>query len=179
VRNLLLKVRAPGDDVMHATSNTAGRKRKLTALPLLVVLFAISFTMLIKLVIEQDKTIDAERSLIRLLSDDNAALSDLHKHATLLPKKSSGRANTEIELENPANSSDRASSAPVAPNQDRSNEVQLNQFRSAPGQTSQVPASKAGLPANTKTDRKARKRQVQPPAELSDPSDMRRALFSI
>ena len=41
---------------MNATANAATkRKRKLTALPLLVVLFVISYFLLTKLVIEQDK----------------------------------------------------------------------------------------------------------------------------
>ncbi|HUK48018.1 MAG TPA: hypothetical protein VLW06_10515 [Terriglobales bacterium] len=171
---------------MNATSNAAaGRKPKLTALPLLVILLAIAYGMLAKLVIEQDRMIDAQRSLIRLLSDDNVALSYLHKHTSVLPKKSAGN-DIEIEFENPVarNSKSKGSSA-----QNRSDQVELNQFPSAQVQTNQVqtnqvqtsrvPSTKTGPQANTKTDRKARRKSVPPPAELTDPSDQRRVLFSI
>ena len=166
---------------MNATSNAAaGRKPKLTALPLLVILLAIAYGMLAKLVIEQDKMIDAQRILIRLLSDDNVALSYLHKHSSVLPKKSAGN-DIEIEFENPVarNSKSTGSSA-----QNRSDQVELNQFPSAQVhtnqvQTNQVPSTKTGAQANTKTDHKARRKSVPPPAELTDPSDQRRVLFSI
>ena len=58
---------------MDAIANAATKhKRKLTALPLLVVLFVISYLVLTKLVIEQDKTIDSQRSMIHMLFKDNA-----------------------------------------------------------------------------------------------------------
>ena len=166
---------------MDATSNAAaGRKRKLSALPLLVVLLAIAYGMLAKLVFLQDKTIEAQRSLIHLLFDDNVSLSYLHKHTAILPKSSARHGDIQIEFENPVaeNSKSDSSAAQVPPHQNRSDQVELNQFPSAQDRTNQVPSSKSGSQANTKRDRNTRKRQA-PPAELTDPSDTRRVLFSI
>jgi hypothetical protein len=81
---------------MDAIVNAATkRKRKLTALPLLVVLFVLSYFLLTKLVIEQDKMIDAQLSLIHTLFKDNAYLNTLHKHAGELSKKAKARRNSQ------------------------------------------------------------------------------------
>ena len=160
---------------MNAIVNAATRrKRKLTALPLLVVLFVISYFLLTKLVIEQDKTIDSQRSLIHMLFKDNVYLSMLHKHAGVSSKKARG--GSQLQAGNPASqnqSSPMSSLAPVP-----STRVPASEVPSA-----QVPASKVGPTANSKNDRKTRKaeksRRETPPVELTDPSDMRRVSFSI
>ena len=149
------------------------RKRKLTALPLLVVLFVISYFLLTKLVIEQDKTIDSQRSLIHMLFKDNTYLSMLHKHAGVSKKARSG---SQLQAGNPASqnqSRPMSSLAQVPPAQVPASEVP----------STQVPASKVGPTANAKNNRKTRKaeksRSETPPVELTDPSDMRRVSFSI
>ena len=148
---------------MNAIVNAATtRKRKLTALPLLVVLFVISHFLLTKLVIEQDKTIDSQRSLIHMLFKDNVYLSMLHKHAGTAKKAQAG---SQPQAGNPASQNSAAG-------------------KPGPAQvpSTQVPASKVGPTANAKNDRKTRKAEKSrpvPPAELTDPSDMRRVSFSI
>jgi hypothetical protein len=143
----------------------AKRKRKLTALPLLVVLFVISYCLLTKLVIEQDKTIDSQRSLIHLLFSDNVSLSTTHKHAAKLPKQSVAQGRIRIEFPGTAN----ANSIKEAPS---------NQVHSA-----QVPTITVEPQTKTKQGQKAGRAQkpgpVKPPAQLTDPTDMRRVLFSI
>jgi hypothetical protein len=168
----------PGDWNMDAFASEANRrKRKLTALPLLVVLFVISYLLLTKLVIEQDKTIDSQRSLIHTLFKDNVYLSTLHRHAGASSKKSRG--------DNQLQTGNLASQNPTHENQ--SNPMSLTQVPTAqvPARevpSSQVPASKVGPTANAKNDhktRKAEKSRPVPPVELTDPSDMRRVSFSI
>lgn len=151
---------------MDAFANAATkRKRKLTALPLLVVLFVISYLLLTKLVIEQDKTIDSQRSMIH-----NTYLSRLHKHAGALSKKPKSQDSSQLQAQNPASQNPASESA--------SNQVSSSQIPLA-----QVPSSKAGPQANAKTGRRTRKAEkaipASPPPEPTDPSDQRRVSFLI
>ena len=160
---------------MNATANAATkRKRKLTALPLLVVLFVISYFLLTKLVIEQDKTIDSQRSLIHMLFKDNTYLSMLHNHAGVSSKKARGGSQLQAGIPASQNPASRSQSSPMS---------SLAQAPSGEVPSAQVPASKVGPTANAKNDRKTRKaeksRRETPPVELTDPSDMRRVSFSI
>jgi competence protein ComGC len=161
---------------MDAIVNAATkRKRKLTALSLLVVLFVISYLLLTKLVIEQDKTIDSQRSLIHMLFKDNAYLGTLRKHAGESSRKSKTRGNSQPQ----AGIAASQSSASENPSSHVSSlaEIPLTQIP-----VIQVPSSKVGPQANAKTNRKARKAEKTlpaPPVELTDPSDMRRVSFAI
>ena len=151
---------------MDAIANAATkRKRKLTALPLLIVLFVISYLLLTKLVIEQDRTIDSQRSMIHTLFKDNLYLSRLHRHAGALSKKPKSQADSQLQAQNPASQS--------ASNQESSSQIPL----------AQVPSSKVGPQANAKNGRRTRKAEkaipASPPPEPTDPSDQRRASFSI
>lgn len=153
---------------MDAFANAATkRKRKLTALPLLVVLFVISYVLLTKLVIEQDRTIDSQRSMIHMLFKDNTYLSRLHKNAAAKKAKSQ---DSQLQAQDPASqnpASERAS------NQESNSQVPLTQ----------VPSNKVGPQANAKAGRRTRKAEkaipASPPPELTDPSDQRRVSFSI
>jgi hypothetical protein len=156
---------------MDAIANAAAkRKRKLTALPLLIVLFVISYLLLTKLVIEQDKTIDSQRSMIHMLFKDNTYLSRLHKHAGTLSKKPRSQEDSQLQTQNPASQNPASGSAS---NQESSSQIPL----------AQVPSSKVGPQANAKNGRRTRKAEkaipASPPPEPTDPSDQRRVSFSI
>ena len=56
-------------------------KPKRTLLPVLVVLFLISYGLLTMLVVEQARTIDSQRSLISLLFEDSAQLNSIKSKA--------------------------------------------------------------------------------------------------
>ncbi|HKW18589.1 MAG TPA: hypothetical protein VJO35_13865 [Terriglobales bacterium] len=157
-------------------SGVGKNKRKLTALPLLVALFVLSYSLLTRLVIDQDRTIDAQSSMIHSLLRDNIALSKFHKHVPALPKHLFDRNDLQVEFESPAAAAPQQRKAP-------SNQVQLDQFPSAQVLQHQAPSNqvKAGSQANTKIAHRPRKaaKPVSPPAPLTDPSDMRRVIFSI
>jgi hypothetical protein len=162
----LEQARTWGLKKMNVIANAATkRKRTLTALPLLVVLFVISYFLLTKLVIEQDKTIDSQRSMIHMLFKDNLNLSRLHKHAGALSKKPKSQADSQLQAQNPASES--------ASNQESSSQIPLVQ----------VPSSKVGPQANAKNGRRTPKAEkaipASPPPEPTDPSDQRRVSFSI
>lgn len=182
-------------------------KRKHTALPLLIVLFVISYSLLTKLVIEQDKTIDSQRSLIHLLFADNISLSTVHKHAAKLPKNLDGTGKVQLEFEVPGSTRSSPSSqirsnqvqspshlaqvpsiqtpsTQVQTSQVQAGQVQADQVQSNQVQSNQVQSSKSGPQTNAKTNhggktRRADKVPAKPPVELTDPTDMRRSLFSI
>ena len=154
---------------MDAIANAATkRKRKLAALPVLVVLFVISYLLLTKLVIEQDKTIDSQSSMIHMLFKDNTYLSRLHKHAGTLKKPKSQ--DSQLQTQNPASQNPASESAS---NQESQSQIPL----------AQVPSTKVGPQANAKTGRRTRKTEkaipASPPPEPTDPSDQRRVSFSI
>jgi hypothetical protein len=159
---------------MNATANAAiQRKPKRTLLPILIVLFLISYCLLTKLVFEQDRTIDSQNSLIHELFRDNIHLSAVPDDRTgQLSQKPGAHSRARIE----------APSSPVQPLP--SIEVPFAQvpLTRVPSAQVQVP-SNARPQANAKADRKSRKAKKQlprtPPAELTDPSDMRRVSFSI
>jgi nucleoid DNA-binding protein len=165
---------------------TTSRRRKLTALPLLIVLFVISYCLLTRLVIEQDKTIDSQRSLIHLLFKDNVSLSMKHKHAASLPKGDVALEFPDTHKAAPSGKTSQAPSDQVQSDQAQSDQVQLGQFPSfqvypKQAQPGQAPQSNATSQANTKADRKTRKavKPPTPPVQLTDPTDMRRVTFSI
>ncbi len=139
-----------------------GRKSRVSMLPLLVVLFVISYGMLTTLVVLQDRTIDSQRSLIHVLFQDSLHLSALNKHA-----KPAG-----------------ASAAPSQPARSGTAQASAAQSQVPEKEASekQVPSTSARQPANGKgkSSRRAQKPQPErPPADVTDPSDMRRVTFSI
>src|SRR5215475_13856566 len=64
---------------MRIKLGLAAGKRKRTLLPLLIVLFLISYGLLTMLLVEQNKTIASQRTLIHLLFKDSLHLSALRK----------------------------------------------------------------------------------------------------
>lgn len=151
---------------MNQTVGKAETSRKFTLLPLLVFLLAVSYGLLTMLVVLQDRTIDAQSDLIHLLFKERrlkAIAAQNHQTPTgkNYQKQESGAAHTP--------------SAPGTHIQVPSAQVPKSQ-NALPAPSSQEKASaKPG-----KSQHKARRRSpFRPPAEVTDPADMRRALFSI
>ena len=63
--------------MVNLMANNATLKPKHTMLPLLTVLFLISYGLMTMLVVEQGRTIDAQRTLIRQLFGDSSELTAL------------------------------------------------------------------------------------------------------
>lgn len=164
---LPLHVRAEFGAQMNPTLVNARPRRRFTFLPLLVFLFAVSYGLLTVLVVLQDRTIDAQSDLIHLLFKESRRLNTMAAQY----RQTSGVKNSEKQ----ANKAAQVPSVRVPRTQVPSTQVQKSQSASA------VPSSqeKAGaLPG--KSQHQARRRAPsQPPVETTDPSDMRRTLFSI
>ncbi len=150
---------------MKAIAVTAvGRKPKQGMLLLLLFLFLISYALLTLLAVRQNKTINSQRSLIHLLFKDN-----LH-----LAKKAGSDAGAYGKML----AQGQAPSAQIPSAQTPSAQTPLIQVPPL-----QVPSGKANPRAGMKADRKSREAgkalPMRPPAELTDPSDMRRVSFAI
>jgi hypothetical protein len=135
-------------------------------LPLLIILFLISYGLLTLLVVQQDRKIDSQRSLIHLLFKDNVHLSALRGGAASHARSSSAQSSPAASSQAPLPNNIPLIQVPAGANQVTSN---------------QVPESQARTQANAKgaKARKAQKQLPVPPVEITDPSDTRRVSFSI
>ena len=61
----------------NLTGNNAVAKPGRSLLPVLIVLFLVSYSLLTMLVVEQGRTIDSQRSLIQMLFSDSVELTGL------------------------------------------------------------------------------------------------------
>lgn len=156
---------------MNSTvSVVAGQQRKNSWLPLLVFLFVLCWGSLTMLVVLQDRMIDAQADVIHAMFKEN------NLRATLATQK----ARTAAPKGHGVQSREPKSTSPNVP-QAKSN---------APSSQTQSETSAASIPSSQKKMQgraKAGKNQenagkrspFRPPAEMTDPSDMRRTLFSI
>jgi hypothetical protein len=101
-------------------SNTLGEevvvKARITLLPILTVLFLISYGLLTMLVVEQSRTIDNQRGLIRDLFQDSVQLSTLKGKAV---QKQNAEAQAQAKS-HPPTKTPPAQAAPKAEMQNRS-----------------------------------------------------------
>jgi hypothetical protein len=72
--------------LLSLSSDSLVPKRKNSLFPLLVVLFCVSYGILTMLVIEQGRTIDSQKSLIRQLFEDSTALNAMRMQRPAAPK---------------------------------------------------------------------------------------------
>jgi hypothetical protein len=145
-------------------------------LPLLVALFLISYVLLTTLVVLQNRTIDAQRGLIHLLFKDNLHLNaKVGLRGNQVTRTSQATTSATVSSQHPTT---QAQSNQVQSKQTPSNQVSATQTPSV-----QVPVIQATPQASAKSGRSSRKAQKAlpafPPAEVTDPSDMRRVSISI
>ena len=164
---------------------------------LLIVLFVISYSMLTRMVIDQTRTINSQRSLIHLLFKDNqhymAALKARVHGTDSIQGMSQGFSSQTgskkiplIQVPSKKVSRDKVQPGRVRPDQVHPDQAQApsEKFTSEEQTPSvQVPSEKAKSRMTAKADRKAGKagkqQAVRPPVEMTDPSDMRRVTSAI
>jgi len=129
-------------------------KRKHSMLPVLVVLFLVSYGLMTLLIVEQGTTIQAQRSLIQQLLGDSTELSKLKVQA----KQAEKAAQVQAEAEQ----------AQIQAQPDP--EVQAPSTQAAPAEKTHV-ANKGGKVQRPEPER--------PPMPASDIADVRRSLKSI
>ena len=89
--------------VIYAVPSEAPQKKSRTALlPLLIVLFLVSYAILAMLVLEQGRTIESQRSLLReMLKDSNQLAALKSKRANAEAKRSQDKPAAEAEQKGP------------------------------------------------------------------------------
>jgi len=133
-------------------------KAKRTMLPILTVLFLVSYGLMALLVVEQGRTIENQRYLIMSLFDDSNQLSHLKGKA--LPQRGEAQAQ--------ASTKDHSRSQAQTP--------------STQNPSTQTPSTQAAPGAKAKTSpgaSKLRKQLEKPPVGADDNGDLRRSLLKI
>lgn len=130
------------------------RKPGRTLLPVLTVLFMVSYGLLTMLVVEQGRTIDSQRNLIRMLFDDSIELTGMKGKATQkLQAEAQARAQAQSKTKTPP--------------------AQAPQMQAAP------PSSPRTGAKSQSTSKFARPLPQKPPKDTADQGDERRMLISI
>jgi hypothetical protein len=138
----------------HNTTSKPGR----TLLPVLTILFIVSYGLLTMLVVEQGRTIDSQRNLIQMLFSDSVELTGMKGKATQkLQAESQARAQAQAQKKLPP-----GQSAPRDP-----------QMVSPPAP---VPH---GTAKNQSTSKFGKAHPQRPPRDAADEGDERRILISI
>jgi hypothetical protein len=147
-------------------SDATTPKKKHSMLPILTLLFLVSYGLMTLLIVEQGSTIESQRALIRELFRDSRELSAMK-----------GKALQERRLAEGQNQA-QASGGKTPSNQVQSNQGQSNQ---AQGQAAQTPSTRVAPQqrAQSKTE-KVQKPLFAPPSKpASDQAENRRALIVI
>jgi hypothetical protein len=140
-------------------------RRKYGWLPLLTVLFCISYGLMTMLIVEQGSTIEQQRSLIRELFRDSTELA-----ATKL-KIQRDRAGHPVPGKTPANSQNQMAPSAQAPS---------SQVPSARMPLTQSPANQTPSSQAAETKRQSLRPQFRMPSKpAADLTDDRRALITI
>jgi len=140
----------------NLTGNNAATKPGRSLLPVLIVLFLVSYSLLTMLVVEQGRTIDSQRSLIQMLFSDSVELTGL---------KGKENQRQQAEAEARAHALKKSPPAATAP-------------RAPQVQTPSPNPPQAGAKSQS-TSKLARPLPQKPPKATSDQDDERRILVSI
>jgi hypothetical protein len=140
-----------------ATDTPVAPAKKRTLLPLLTVLFVISYGLMTMLIVEQGQTIESQRSLIRELFRDSTELS-------------AAKMKAQQELRNPPSVK---AQAPVG-------EIPSSQNPSTQAPTRQAPSSQAGPQQRAENSAATKKPQFRMPSKpAADLIDDVRTLITI
>jgi hypothetical protein len=154
---------------IKAVPTTPTPKKKRGWLPLLTILFMISYGLMTMLIVEQGQTIESQRALIRELFRDSTELSGVKM-------KAQEERRIQALAQNPA-SQNPSSQNPSS--QSRSNQTPLAQAPSTQARTQQVPSSQAEVQHRAQNQATPKPQFQMPSKPASDLVDHRRALVTI
>lgn len=163
---------------MDLTIAAYRRKPRSKVLPVLMIVFAISWGLVVTLIVLQDRMIDAQRDLIHQLFKTQHHTMISNARNSRPADKSAAKAGHSRDQVPAASDSAPSISSQVPSDLQPSAQVPLSENAS-----SQTPSSQAKSQAGSKSGRNSRKAAkpapAQPPVEVTDPSDLRRVLNSI
>jgi len=143
-------------------------RKKFSFLPLLTVLFCLSYGLMTMLIVEQGSTIESQRNLIRELFRDSTELSAIKQRA---------QAAARVMGEQPSTAAPSPKAQPPV-TQNQPSQVPSTQVPSTQVPTQQAPSSQ-GAPQHQKQTQKQKPQYQMPSRPAADMSDDRRALITI
>jgi hypothetical protein len=157
-------------------------KKKYSLLPVLTVLFVISYSLMTMLIVEQGSVIQSQGSLIKTLMRDSVELWGMKGkfNADKIAK-----AQEQNSQQAPPTQAQVPARSPLAQTQVQSNQVQSNQVQSKQTPSTQVPSvqtpSTQGIQqhSSSRTGKLAKPATKAPPVPADDLVDHRRALVTI
>jgi hypothetical protein len=177
----------------HARAGHAVPKKH-NLLPVLIVLFLISYGLMTLLIVEQGRTIESQRTLIHELLHDSAELAAVRSRTLqesaavgqqqqaqmqVSPMTQSAKApSTQIQTPSTQASSTQASSTRIQSNQVQSKQIQSTQI--PPVHTQSAPSAQVTPHSRVQQHQKATQPELQAPTRpASDLADDRRAVKTI
>lgn len=145
-----------GAILWNLTGDNATSVSRRSLLPVLTILFLVSYGLLTMLVVEQGRTIDSQRNLIHLLFSDSVQLSGM-KGKAIQKLQNDAQARTQAQKK-------------LVPAQPTPSDPQVKP------PSAQQPQAGA---KNQSTSKDRRPFPQKPPKDTSDPADDRRTLISI
>jgi hypothetical protein len=135
-----------------AQETSAAPAKKRTLLPLLTVLFVISYGLMTMLIVEQGQTIESQRSLIRELFRDSTELS-------------AAKMKAQQELRNPPSVQTQTPATQIPSFQNRVAKNPSTQDPSTQAPTRQAPSSQAGPQQRAENSAATKKPQFRMPSK--------------
>ena len=102
-----MRAHRSGCHLWNLTGDNATRESSRSLLPVLTILFLVSYGLLTMLVVEQGRTIDSQRSLIHLLFSDSVQLSSI-KGKAIQKQQTEARAEAQKKPSQPTPADPRA-----------------------------------------------------------------------
>jgi uncharacterized membrane protein len=149
-------------------------KKKRSLLPLLTVVFLLSYGLMTMLIVEQGSVIQSQRNLIKILMRDSTELWGMKGKAVV------DQQTARMQAQNPAQVPSAQTPSTQTPSaQTPSTKAPSTQTPSTQTPSTQTPSTQA-TPQHRSPSRAVRKPQTQlPPIPASDLGDQRRALRTI
>ena len=156
---------------IKAVPTTPTPTKKRGWLPLLTILFMISYGLMTMLIVEQGQTIESQRALIRELFRDSTELSGV---------KMKAQEERRIQALAQQNPSTQIPSSQIPSSQNRSNQAPMTQVPTTQAPTKQqVPSSQAEVQHRAQNQATSKPQLQMPSKPASDLVDHRRALVTI
>ena len=149
-------------------------------LPLLTILFLISYGLMTMLIVEQGRTIESQRALIRELFRDSKELSAVKMKAAQETAESNTAKNQVPVTQQPSMQSSAQYPSTQAPStQAPSTQYPSTQYPSAQAPVKQAPSTQAGSQHRAQNQVQSQKSFQMPSKPAADLTERRRALISI
>ena len=115
-----------------APSQTPKKKSHSTLLPLLIILFVVSYSLLTLLVVEQGRTIESQRVLLREMLKDSSQLADLR--SKMAREQAAQQAQPPVEQAQPEQKEPVVNKAPKSPEKEPKQQGKATRsLKSVPG----------------------------------------------